>query len=102
MRHPLYRRLAIFTRLPTLVVVENEVDRHGFAPCSPACEAGDLLNDRAAQNGNLVAGAGIEPARRRLMRPLPSHLAPPHLGKVARRLGAAPSPQSFGDDAAQA
>ena len=25
------------------------VDRHGFAPCSPACEAGDLLNDRAAQ-----------------------------------------------------
>lgn len=26
------------------------VDRHGFAPCSPACEAGDLLNDRAAQD----------------------------------------------------
>ena len=25
----------------------------------------------------MVAGAGIEPARRRLMRPLPSHLAPP-------------------------
>ena len=25
------------------------VDRHGFAPCSPACGAGDLLNDRAAQ-----------------------------------------------------
>ena len=25
------------------------VDRHGFAPCSPACEARDLLNDRAAQ-----------------------------------------------------
>src|SRR6187549_241065 len=26
------------------------VDRHGFAPCSPACKAGDLLNDRAARN----------------------------------------------------
>ncbi len=25
------------------------VDRHGFAPCSPACKADDLLNDRAAQ-----------------------------------------------------
>jgi hypothetical protein len=25
------------------------VDRHGFAPCSPACKAGDLLNDRAAR-----------------------------------------------------
>ena len=25
------------------------VDRHGFAPCSLACEASDLLNDRAAQ-----------------------------------------------------
>ena len=45
------------------------VDRHGFAPCSPACEASDLLNDRAAQ-------------------------------KVARRLGAAPSPRGFGDQAA--
>src|SRR6476619_3479032 len=52
------------------------VDRHGFAQCSPACEASDLLNDRAAQR-KLVAGAGIEPARKRLMRPLPSHLAPP-------------------------
>lgn len=29
----------------------------------------------------MVAGAGIEPARRRLMRPLPSHLAPPGFGK---------------------
>ena len=29
----------------------------------------------------LVAGAGIEPARRRLMRPLPSHLAPPRFEK---------------------
>ena len=37
------------------------VDRHGFAPCSPACEASDLLNDRAARR-KLVAGAGIEPA----------------------------------------
>ncbi len=29
----------------------------------------------------LVAGAGVEPARRRLMRPLPSHLAPPRFEK---------------------
>ena len=29
----------------------------------------------------LVAGAGIEPAHKRLMRPLPSHLAPPRLQK---------------------
>ena len=29
------------------------------------------------REGELVAGAGIEPARKRLMRPLPSHLAPP-------------------------
>ena len=56
------------------------VDRHGFAPCSPACGAGDLLNDRAAQE-KLVAGAGVEPAHRRLMRPLPSHLAPPRFEK---------------------
>jgi hypothetical protein len=35
------------------------VDRHGFAPCSPACEAGDLLNDRAAQeNGCPSTGSG--------------------------------------------
>ena len=30
---------------------------------------------------DLVAGAGIEPARKRLMRPLPSHLAPPRFEK---------------------
>src|SRR5438046_2639378 len=47
------------------------------------------------------AGAGIEPARKRLMRPLPSHLATPQL-ELARRLGAAPSRQSFGDLVAQA
>jgi len=28
---------------------EELVDRHGFAPCSSACKAGDLLNDRAAR-----------------------------------------------------
>ena len=56
------------------------VDRHGFAPCSSACKADDLLNDRAAQK-TLVAGAGVEPAHKRLMRPLPSHLAPPRLEK---------------------
>ena len=33
-----------------------------------------------------VAGAGIEPARKRLMRPLPSHLATPHyeIGTASR------------------
>ena len=31
------------------------VDRHGFAPCSPACEASDLLNDRAAHE---IGGGG--------------------------------------------
>ena len=29
----------------------------------------------------MVAGAGIEPAHWRLMRPLPSHLAPPRFEK---------------------
>lgn len=58
--------------------VMKMVDRHGFAPCSSACGAGDLLNDRAAQR-NLVAGAGIEPAHKRLMRPSPYHLATPQL-----------------------
>ena len=50
-------RLLWFSTFPRFEMV----DRHGFAPCSPACEASDLLNDRAAQE-NLVAGAGIEPA----------------------------------------
>ena len=31
-----------------LPAIRNEVDRRGFAPRSPACEASDLLNDRAA------------------------------------------------------
>lgn len=48
-----------------------------------------------------MAGTGVEPVHRRLMRPLPSHLATPRL-KMARRLGAAPSPRSFGDSAAHA
>jgi len=34
----------------------------------------------------LVAGAGVEPARGRLMRPLPFLLATPRFEKVARRL----------------
>lgn len=32
------------------------VDRRGFAPRSPACKAGDLLNDRAARNENGSGG----------------------------------------------
>ena len=82
-----------------LPAILKMVDRHGFAPCSPACKASDLLNDRTTQK---FAGAGIEPARKRLMRPLPSHLAPLRLRKLARRPGAAPTPRSFGDSAAQA
>lgn len=52
----------------------------------------------------MVAGVGIEPTCKRLMRPLPFHLATPQWieMKVARRLGAAPSSQSFGGFAAQA
>ena len=37
-------RLLWFSTFPRFEMV----DRHGFAPCSPACEASDLLNDRAA------------------------------------------------------
>ena len=44
-------RLLWFSTFPRL----EEVDRHGFAPCSPACEAGDLLNDRAARE---IGGGG--------------------------------------------
>ena len=69
-------RLLWFSTFPRFELV----DRHGFAACSPACEASDLLNGRAARR-KLVAGTGIEPARRRLMRPLPSHLAPPRFEK---------------------
>ena len=52
----------------------------------------------------LIAEAGIEPARCRLMRPAPSHLATPQFvyGKMARRPGAAPDSRSFGGSAAQA
>src|SRR4029434_1826522 len=39
-------RLPWFSTFPRFEMV---VDRHGFAPCSPACEASDLLNDRAAR-----------------------------------------------------
>jgi hypothetical protein len=52
--------------------------------------------------GNLVAGAGVEPAHARLMKPLPSHLAPPRFRKVARRVSAALTRQGFGVLAAQA
>ena len=65
-------------------------------------EPAEAERHRQSPRRRLVAGAGIEPARERLMRPLPSHLATPQLWKMARRLGAAPSRQSFGDSAAQA
>ena len=73
------------------------VDCRGYAPRSPACKAGDLLNDRAAREKEMVAEARIELARGRLMRPLPSHLATPQLKeKMARRLSAALSGARFG------
>ena len=76
------------------------VDRHGFAPCSPACEASDLLNDRAAHE---IGGGGGN--RTRSLTAYEAAAFPPGSPrdfKVARRLGAAPSPRSFGDSAAQA
>src|SRR5678815_6182446 len=44
-------RLLWFSTFPRFEMV----DRHGFAPCSPACEASDLLNDRAAHE---IGGGG--------------------------------------------
>ena len=44
-------RLPGFSTFPRFEMV----DRHGFAPCSPACEASDLLNDRAAHE---IGGGG--------------------------------------------
>ena len=76
------------------------VDRHGFAPCSPACEASDLLNDRAAHE---IGGGGGN--RTRSLTAYEAAAFPagsPAVGKMARRLGAAPSSRGFGDQAAQA
>ena len=53
------------------------VDRHGFAPCSPACKADDLLNDRAARFGEIGCGGRIRTGDTRRMKPLPYHLATP-------------------------
>ena len=50
--HPLYRRPRSYATLTRCALILKMVDRHGFAPCSPACEAGDILNDRAA-HGNV-------------------------------------------------
>lgn len=44
-------RLLWFSTFPRFEMV----DRHGFAPCSPACEASDLLNGRAAHE---IGGGG--------------------------------------------
>lgn len=70
------------------------VDRRGFAPRSPACGAGDLLNDRAAQKEKMVAEAGIEPTRWRLMRPAPSHLATPQFVELEKWHGVPVLPRS--------
>jgi hypothetical protein len=80
------------------------VDRHGFAPCSSACKAGDLLNDRAARFGEIGCGGRIRTGDTRRMKPLPYHLATPLFirKKLARRPGAAPDRQGFGGPAAQA
>jgi hypothetical protein len=44
------RKLMRLPRLLNLPAMSDLklVDRQGVAPCSPACEAGDLLDDRAA------------------------------------------------------
>ena len=41
-----------------LPAIWKMVDRRGFAPRSPACGAGDLLNDRAAQEKKNGSGGG--------------------------------------------
>ena len=89
-------RLTWFSTFPRFELV----DRHGFAPCSPACEASDLLNGRAAHE---IGGGGGN--RTRSLTAYEAAAFPPGspaIGKVAQRLGAAPSPRSFGDSAAQA
>jgi hypothetical protein len=55
----------------------ERVDRHGFAPCSSACKADDLLNDRAARENG--CGGRIRTGDTRRMKPLPCHLATPLL-----------------------
>ena len=50
-------RLLGFSTFPRFEMV----DRHGFAPCSPACEASDLLNDRAARFENWSQGRESNP-----------------------------------------
>ncbi len=72
--------------------------RRWFCGTSALQAARDLY---ATNNPEWVAGAGIEPARSRLMRPVPSHLAPPRLkiwhgGSVLPR-----GWRGFGDQAAQ-
>lgn len=58
-------------------VVLEMVDRHGFAPCSSACKADDLLNDRAAREKS--CGGRDRTGDTRRMKPLPCHLATPLL-----------------------
>ena len=55
------------------------VDRHGFAPCSSACKADDLLNDRAARFEGIGCGGRIRTGDTRRMKPLPYRLATPLL-----------------------
>ncbi len=55
------------------------VDRHGFAPCSSACKADDLLTDRAA-HWKTGCGGRIRTGGARRMKPLPCHLATPRFG----------------------
>ena len=64
------------------------VDRHGFAPCSPACEASDLLNGRAAQRWQRGPGSN---RRMTAYDAAALPLGHPAVENVARRLGAAPN-----------
>lgn len=47
---------AAFGRSAPGLLFMKMVDRHGFAPCSSACGADDLLNDRAAQEKDWSRG----------------------------------------------
>ena len=87
--HRGYSPVVLFRRLLT----REMVDRHGFAPCSPACEASDLLNDRAAQENG--SGSRIRTGAWRLMRPLPCRLAIPQSWKIGTASRCCPEPVRF-------
>ncbi len=88
------------------------VDCRGIAPRSPACKADDLLNDRAAQKkwrpvqggAWIGSGGGNRTRSQTAYEAAASPAGSPAVSetKMARRPGAAPVGQGFGDLAAQA